>query len=104
MYFIVIVAGYKTLEVIKGHANVYLHTSKIKKWDLCAPNGLLNALGGRLTTLQGTHLTYGGTDAHLDVVNYGGVVAALSEHQKFVDVFGALEKENKVPRELRSVP
>ena len=42
-------AGYKTLETISGRASVYLHTTKIKKWDrqhvdLCVISFFLKAL------------------------------------------------------------
>lgn len=91
-------AGYKTLEVIAGRASVYLHTTKIKKWDLCAPNGLLNSLGGKLTTLKGEDIDYSAPYKEEDVVNHGGVVAALVDHAQYVNAFSALKKK---PQHLR---
>ncbi|KAG5900468.1 hypothetical protein JTB14_010882 [Gonioctena quinquepunctata] len=43
-------AGYKALEVAAGNVDAYLHITAIKKWDICAGNAMLNALGGKLTT------------------------------------------------------
>ncbi|OQV21442.1 Inositol monophosphatase 3 [Hypsibius exemplaris] len=83
-------AGYKTVEVLTGRANVYLHTTKIKKWDLCAPNGLLNAVGGRLSTLAGTEVDYTAPVVANDVVNTGGVIAAVADHATYVTAFSTL--------------
>ncbi|GAU96255.1 hypothetical protein RvY_07726 [Ramazzottius varieornatus] len=79
-------AGYKTLEVAAGRASVYLHTTKIKKWDLCAPNGILNALGGRLSSFDGDEIDYSPGDA----VHRGGVIAAHVDHAMYLDIFTSL--------------
>tara|TARA_B110001450_G_scaffold173862_1_gene162215 strand:+ start:8035 stop:9813 length:1779 start_codon:yes stop_codon:yes gene_type:complete len=39
-------SGYKSVEVLKGHAKVYLHTTKIKTWDICAADALIHAMNG----------------------------------------------------------
>lgn len=76
-------AGYKVLEVVKGNADLYLHTTRIKKWDTCAGNAVLNAVGGKMTTIKGEELDYsfsGGPQ------NEDGLVAAMPEtmQQKYL--------------------
>lgn len=76
-------AGYKVLEVVKGKADLYLHTTRIKKWDTCAGNAVLNAVGGKMTTIKGEELDYsfsGGPQ------NEDGLVAAVPEimQQKYL--------------------
>lgn len=44
-------SGYKIIQVLESNATVYLHNTRIKKWDLCAGNAIVNAVGGRMKTL-----------------------------------------------------
>lgn len=74
-------AGYKVLQVAEGRADAYVHSTRIKKWDLCAGNAILAALGGRLSDLHGGRIDYG---AAADAVNELGVLGALDEHEWFV--------------------
>ena len=39
--------------------SAYIHTRRIKLWDLCAPEAVLRASGGRLTQLDGEQILYG---------------------------------------------
>jgi len=75
-------AGYKAWEVAKGNQDVYIHVTLIKKWDICAGTALLNALGGQMTTLDGTLVDY--SDGQ-QVKNEGGVLATMHDHQHYVD-------------------
>lgn len=75
-------AGYKALQVAEGKADAYIHVTLVKKWDICAGNALLNALGGRMTTLQGASIDYGDPSS---TQNQKGLVASLHHHQKYVD-------------------
>lgn len=79
-------SGYKSIELIKGNSDVYLHNSLIKKWDICAANAILNAISQKMnanfTTLKGEQIKY--TDE--DVKNHDGVLATMGiNHQKIVD-------------------
>lgn len=77
--------GYKTLQVIKGDADAYVHVTRIKKWDICAGNAILKAVGGQMTTLNGASIDY---DAIGDPKNDEGLLATIHDHKKFLDIFG----------------
>ena len=81
-------AGYKTLQVLGGAADLYLHVTKIKKWDICAPNAFLSAVGGTMTTLEGEGISYGAGGA----VNDGGLLASRDRegHTKMLEKFKSL--------------
>ncbi|XP_064486627.1 Golgi-resident adenosine 3',5'-bisphosphate 3'-phosphatase-like [Ornithodoros turicata] len=81
-------AGYKALEVASGKVDAYIHTTLIKKWDICAGNAVLNALGGHMTTLSGGDLYYGKNDP---IKAEGGILATLREHYQYVKKFEALQ-------------
>ena len=58
-YFpIFVLKGYKVLEVIADRADVYLHVTAIKKWDLCAGHAILSGVAGTMSTLNGESLDY----------------------------------------------
>jgi len=79
-------AGYKTMSLLEKNADLYLHSTIIKKWDICAPNAILNNLGGRLSSRNGKQIDYS-TDKEV-VVN--GIIAALDNYDLYLDTF----KEN----------
>lgn len=51
-------AGYKSWLVLTGAADAYIHTTKIKTWDLCAGHALVLASGGLVTDRDGNDLVY----------------------------------------------
>ena len=71
----VVFLGYKVLEVVRGKADAYVHATHIKKWDLCAGDGILKALGGTMTTLNGQTIDY---SPESDPKNTGGLLAYVS--------------------------
>ena len=75
-------AGYKSLEVIKGNQDAYIHTTLIKKWDICAGAAILSALKGKLTTLSGDSIAYDRADQEK---NEGGLLATMHKHSEFLD-------------------
>ncbi|KAI3375345.1 hypothetical protein L3Q82_021836 [Scortum barcoo] len=78
-------AGYKVLALLEtpskagaiDQADVYVHITFIKKWDICAGAAILNALGGHMTTLKGEDIDYSG-----EPVNKGGLVASVTVDHK----------------------
>lgn len=81
-------AGHKVLLLIEGRAHAYLFASPgCKKWDTCAPEAVLHAIGGRLTDVHGNTYTYEPT---VKRVNPGGTLATAvaSEHEWYLGKIG----------------
>ena len=76
-------SGHKLNQVILGKGDCYFYDrSGTKKWDTCAGEALLLAMGGVLTDMKGNCYDYT-KDAEL--ANQGGVLAMLDrEHHKKV--------------------
>ncbi|XP_048867442.1 inositol monophosphatase 3 isoform X1 [Brienomyrus brachyistius] len=76
-------AGYKVLALLNPtdekyeEADVYLHITYVKKWDICAGNAILRALGGHMTTLKGEEINYTGSEG-----NNGGLLASIHMDHK----------------------
>ncbi|XP_076097512.1 3'(2'),5'-bisphosphate nucleotidase 1-like [Mytilus galloprovincialis] len=85
-------AGHKVLLLIEGKVHAYVFASKgCKKWDTCAPESVLAAVGGRLTDMHGIKMSYG---AGVQRKNTGGILATVSDHDYIV---------NKVPEHVKEV-
>lgn len=76
-------AGYKTLEVAKNNADVYLHQTAIKKWDICAGDAILRALGGKMTDKYNNPIDY---SDDINIVNENGLIATLKNHFEFLNI------------------
>lgn len=80
-------SGYKALQVVERKSNLYLHSTAIKKWDICAGNAILNTVGGKMTTLKGQEIDYSFNGSSL---NKDGLVVAMTEsthsHQKYLEM------------------
>ncbi|XP_015795337.1 inositol monophosphatase 3 [Tetranychus urticae] len=87
-------SGYKALQLIKGNADAYVHSTSIKKWDICAPNALLNSVQNSLMTdLKGNTIDYNDTG---DVYNRNGLLATYqTNHQKILQAFKNLASSIK---------
>ncbi|XP_060081634.1 3'(2'),5'-bisphosphate nucleotidase 1-like isoform X1 [Ylistrum balloti] len=76
-------AGHKVLLLIEGKVHAYIFATKgCKKWDTCAPEAILHAVGGTLTDMFGITMSYG---PRVQRLNAGGVLATTSNHQHFVE-------------------
>ena len=61
------------LLVLEGGAHAYVFASPgCKKWDICAPEAVLTAAGGKLTDLHGNPYLYH-SDVSMGMGGEGGV-------------------------------
>eukprot|EP00028_Trichosphaerium_sp_Am-I-7-wt_P015702 CAMPEP_0168512678 /NCGR_PEP_ID=MMETSP0405-20121227/2955_1 /TAXON_ID=498012 /ORGANISM="Trichosphaerium sp, Strain Am-I-7 wt" /LENGTH=290 /DNA_ID=CAMNT_0008531255 /DNA_START=44 /DNA_END=912 /DNA_ORIENTATION=+ len=80
-------AGYKSLLLLEGKADIYLYPQPgTKKWDTCAPDAVLQCVGGKLTDGEGVPINYSHTD---DVRNLKGVIATSKLHDKYIGMLKA---------------
>lgn len=89
--------GYKVLSLLdisetnQEKADVYIHVTYIKKWDICAGNAVLKTLGGQMTTLRGEEISYTGSDGNED-----GLIASINmNHRALIEKLPSLEKISK---------
>ena len=66
-------AGYKSLQIALKKSDLYLHTTKIKKWDTCAGHAVISAMGGVMTSRNGDPIRY---NIGSDPVIKNGIIAA----------------------------
>ena len=85
------ITGFKTLALYDGSATVYVHTTLIKKWDICSGNAILDATGGSMTTLDGQSIDY----SPGNVKNEGGLLAAKVNHGYYLEKMGVALKGAK---------
>ncbi|KAK5616518.1 3'(2'),5'-bisphosphate nucleotidase 1 [Crenichthys baileyi] len=75
-------AGNKIIQLIEGKASAYVFASPgCKKWDTCAPEAILHAVGGQLTDMCGNAYRYNADVKHM---NSAGVLATLRNHDYYV--------------------
>ncbi|XP_056424348.1 3'(2'),5'-bisphosphate nucleotidase 1 isoform X2 [Hyla sarda] len=88
-------AGNKIIQLIEGQASAYVFASPgCKKWDTCAPEAILHAVGGKITDIHGNAFQY-----HKDVkhMNSAGVLAALRNYDYYASRVPESVKEALVP-------
>ncbi|XP_037541514.1 3'(2'),5'-bisphosphate nucleotidase 1 [Nematolebias whitei] len=75
-------AGNKIIQLVEGKASAYVFASPgCKKWDTCAPEAILHAVGGKLTDMYGNGYRY---DADVKHMNSAGVLATLRNHGHYI--------------------
>ena len=58
-------AGAKAMAVLRGEADIYLHSGGQYEWDNCAPAAVALAAGLHVSRIDGTPLTYNNADPYL---------------------------------------
>ncbi|XP_075893953.1 3'(2'),5'-bisphosphate nucleotidase 1 isoform X2 [Nelusetta ayraudi] len=75
-------AGNKIIQLVEGRASAYVFASPgCKKWDTCAPEAILTAVGGTLTDMHGKPYSYHASVKHM---NSAGVLATLRNHEYYL--------------------
>ncbi|XP_063159755.1 3'(2'),5'-bisphosphate nucleotidase 1 [Candoia aspera] len=88
-------AGNKIIQLVEGKASAYVFASPgCKKWDTCAPEAILHAVGGKLTDIHGNLFHYNKEVKHM---NSGGVLAALKNHDYYACRVPETVKQALVP-------
>ncbi len=78
-------AGHKVMLLIEGVAHAYVFPSPgCKRWDTCAPEAILHALGGKLTDIKGNLYDYSANVSPR--VNEWGTLATCEEtaHKEYL--------------------
>ena len=80
-------AGAKAMAVLRGEADIYLHTGGQYEWDNCAPAAVALAAGLHASRADGSPLRYNNADTYLP-----DLLIARPEHaQRVLDVLKTLE-------------
>jgi 3'(2'), 5'-bisphosphate nucleotidase len=58
-------AGAKAMAVVRGEADIYLHTGGQYQWDNCAPAAVALAAGLHVSRVDGTPIIYNAADTYL---------------------------------------
>lgn len=58
-------AGAKAMAVVRGEADIYLHTGGQYEWDNCAPVAVAQAAGLHVSRVDGSAIRYNATDTFL---------------------------------------
>ena len=58
-------AGAKAMAVVRGEADIYLHTGGQHEWDNCAPAAVALAAGLHVSRVDGTPLSYNNANTYL---------------------------------------
>lgn len=84
-------AGAKAMAVVRGEADIYLHTGGQYEWDNCAPAAVALAAGLHVTRADGTPLRYNNSDTYLP-----DLLIARSEHaQQVLAILGKLKAQGQ---------
>ncbi|CAA21725.3 Putative inositol monophosphatase 3 [Caenorhabditis elegans] len=81
-------SGYKTLRLVNGTAELYLHTTAIKKWDTCAGDAILRTMGGAMLDLEGQPLRYSSADP---LLNKKGLLATVRNPYSYLNKFQGIQ-------------
>jgi 3'(2'), 5'-bisphosphate nucleotidase len=77
-------AGAKAMAVVRGEADIYLHTGGQYEWDNCAPVAVAQAAGLHCSRIDGSPMRYNNRDPYLPDL-------LICRRELVADVMGALD-------------
>ena len=80
-------AGAKAMAVVRGEADIYLHSGGQYEWDNCAPAAVAAAAGLHVSRADGSPLKYNNEDTYLPDL----LIAPKDVAQRVLEVLKTLE-------------
>jgi len=80
-------AGAKAMAVVRGEADIYLHTGGQYEWDNCAPAAVAQAAGLHVSRADGSPLVYNNEDTYLPDL----LIAPKDVAQRVLEVMKTLQ-------------
>jgi len=87
--------GQNLLKLLRGETSVFLQAPGSSRWDICAGEALLMAVGGKVTDLDGSAYIY--KQGEPSYINANGLIAARTEvlHSRVAPFFGSGDQARK---------
>ncbi len=85
-------AGAKAMAIVRGEADVYLHTGGQYEWDSCAPAAVALAHGLHCSRIDGTDLRYNNADTYMPDL-------LICRHEHAPRLLGEIEKLSRMSAE-----
>merc|ERR1712232_1250740 len=95
-------AGQNLLRVLRGETSVFIQASGASRWDTCAAEALIMAVGGVVTNLAGQPYAY--KQGATSYVNTEGLIAARNTelHARVAEAFAPQDATSVGPETKRA--
>ncbi|MEL7318034.1 MAG: inositol monophosphatase family protein, partial [Pseudomonadota bacterium] len=80
-------AGAKAMAVVRGEAEIYLHSGGQYEWDSCAPVAVAQAYGLHCSRIDGSPIRYNAEDTYLPDL----LICRPEWAQKVLDLVASLD-------------
>ena len=100
--------GFKIIVLLDGNADCYLYPSRgTKRWDSCAPEAVVRALGGECTDILNERYDYSNISPD-EFENALGLVAAFEDHSFYIknlttEIIGHVWQEAMKPKREKKI-
>ncbi|RNA19935.1 3 (2)-5 -bisphosphate nucleotidase 1 [Brachionus plicatilis] len=96
-------AGYKALALVDSKADYYIYPKNgTKRWDTCAPEALIQSLGGCMTDIFGNQYSYSKSEGFIEE-NYYGIIFSLGQNNSNICSYFNQELKDEIEAEAEKV-